>query len=1126
MTTPVFLKQDAILNPLKGVDGGSNASPAIGDLDGDGFEDLLIGNDNRELKYFSNDGSTLTEESDHPFDEVEVGPFPVPAIGDLDGDGDEDVLIGEQPGSIKYFRNEGDSFTELIEAENPFFEINEPDLEIGDDVFVAVTTDDNATPKIGDLDGDGDHDVLVGIQDGTIRYFRNEGDGFKELRKSKNPFKNVDVGNDASPAIGDLDGDGDNDVIVIDGVSSIEPFTLFLGPVQGKIIYFENNAGTFIQVDENPFENVEVASDAIPDISDIDGDGDHDVILGNRDGTIEYVENLTIDINDPPIAQDDAVGISRNNPLTIDVLKNDVEPEAEQIYLIEFEENTKAGGTVERDDNGTPPDLTDDRLIYTPPADFELHETDSFTYNIVDPQNQISTATVNILAIPLFVQQDDILNPFNEFDLERNAVPVIADLDGDGNEELLIGNGEGEIKYFLKNNSGFTEQIGNENPLNAVNVGYSAAPTTGDLDGDGDEDVLIGNWEGKLKYLRNDGDGFTELMGSDNPFQAVNVDYYASPTIFDVDGDGDEDVLVGDLFGNIKYFRNDGDGFTRQTGTDNPFQRIDVGWKAAPTVYDLDEDGDEDLLVGNDDGNIKYFRNDGGSFTEQKSSQNPLQPVNVGGKAASTILDVDGDGDEDLLVGNEKGKLKYVENLIIDVNNPPIAVNDSVGIVGNNPITINVLENDLDPEAEPISLIEFTGKSAAGGTVERDENGTPEELTDDQLIYTPPTDFSANESDSFTYTINQTATATVNVLNIPIFVEREHNLNPFSGVDVGGYANPAVGDLDGDNDLDVLIGNDQEKLRYFQNDAGTFTEVTGSDKPFNDIVVTREPSSAIADLDGDGDHDLLVGDEYGNLKYFQNNNGTFAEVTGSDNPLEGVNVRRDASPALGDLDGDGDYDLLVGDFYGSLHYFSNEGGTFTQLTGNNNPFVKVNVVMDASPTIVDFDGDGNQDVLVGNDLGKLVYFHNNQGTFSQLQGELPFDGVNGGGEATPAAADFDEDGDVDVLVGVLDGTLKYFENEAVDILTGTPASDTFVLGNYAESFYDNYGEQDYALIQNFDLSEDIIQLKGTAAEYQLGVSPGGLPEGTAIFLNSTELIGIVAGVDGLTLKDDSFKFLI
>ena len=116
-----------------------------------------------------------------------------------------------------------------------------------------------------------------------------------------------------------------------------------------------------------------------------------------------------------------------------------------------------------------------------------------------------------------------------------------------------------------------------------------------------------------------------------NLFKGLFLGANTKPIFADVDGDGDNDLVVGLQDGTLKYYQKNPVGspieFTELTGLDNPFNSVDVGIRASPELADVDGDGNNDLVVGEGNGTVKYFLNESTEstlvFTEQKSTDNP-----------------------------------------------------------------------------------------------------------------------------------------------------------------------------------------------------------------------------------------------------------------------------------------------------------------------------------------------------------------------------------------------------------------------------------------------------------------------------------------------------------------------
>jgi Ca2+-binding RTX toxin-like protein len=514
-----------------------------------------------------------------------------------------------------------------------------------------------------------------------------------------------------------------------------------------------------------------------------------------------------------------------------------------------------------------------------------------------------------------FVSKTGTDNPFNAVKVVGYSNPTLADIDGDGDLDLVVGKKDGTLNYYKNTGSAiapiYEEQTATDNPFDGFDVGTSnfaqSTPTFADIDGDGDLDLIVGERDGNLNYFKNIGSAiaprYVEQTGTDNPFAGVQIGTYSTPTFADIDGDGDLDLVVGEYDGNLNYFENIGSEiaprYVEQTGTDNPFAGVQIGSYSTPTFADIDGDGDLDLVVGEQDGNLNYFENDIAIepppvYTPQTGTANPFDGFSIGDYSTPTLADIDGDGDLDLLVGEQQGTLKYYKN------------------TGSAIAPIYLEQTGPD---NPFDAV----------TIELYSNPTFADIDGDGDL-----DLVVGEQDGNLNYYKNTGSAIT-----PIYLEQTGPDNPFDGFDVGSnvfdLSAPTLADIDGDGDLDLVVGERDGNLNYYKNKgsaiAPIYEEQTGPDNPFDGFDIGRYSRPTFADIDGDGDLDLLVGERDGFLNYFENIGSVtaprYVEQTGTDNPFDGFNVGIYSTPTFADIDGDGDLDLLVGEQRGTLNYFKN-----------------------------------------------------------------------------------------------------------------------------------------------------------------------------------------------------------
>jgi hypothetical protein len=282
----------------------------------------------------------------------------------------------------------------------------------------------------------------------------------------------------------------------------------------------------------------------------------------------------------------------------------------------------------------------------------------------------------------------------------------------------------------------------------------------------------------------------------------------------------------------------------------------------------------------------------------------------------------------------------------------------------------------------------------------------------------------------------------------------------FTQVDDGmvsvGRSSVAWGDYDGDADLDVLVTGDHGTGPYiasvYRNDAGEFTNINAGLTGIYNSAVTW------GDYDNDGDLDILAcGRNINNSKtyIYQNTNGAFIQIEA------GLpNIGSDGAVVCGDYDGDGDLDILMGGAY-SCRIFNNQSGLFTDINAG------LPAVSNCWVDWGDFDNDGDLDVFVMGDLGGILIsaiYRNDQTVFTEMP-QAALTPLAGG---SASWCDFDHDSDLDLLITGFNEFLEpyttLFSNLGnMEFLDLDPGMRGASLGTAAWADFDNDGETDMLL---------------------------------------------------------------
>ncbi|HWA97025.1 MAG TPA: exo-alpha-sialidase [Pirellulales bacterium] len=486
-----------------------------------------------------------------------------------------------------------------------------------------------------------------------------------------------------------------------------------------------------------------------------------------------------------------------------------------------------------------------------------------------------------------------------------------------------------------------------------------------DYDGDGATDLVIGvedwtdyGWDdayddrgrwtrgplhGLVYLLRNKGTNDSPAYDKPRRLEAMGLEIdtfgMPSPNFADFDGDGDLDLLCGEFLDGFTYFQNIGSRTQPQYATgrrlthDGRSLAMDLEM-IVPVGVDWDRDGDQDLVVGDEDGRVAFVEHSGAvvdglpQFLPPRYFQQQAADLKCGALATPVGVDWDGDGDWDLVSGNSAGYIEWFENL-------------------------------------------------SGRGVEQPQWAAPVKLTAEGQ---------------------------------PIRIEAGPNGSIQGPAEAKwGYTTLSVADWDGDGLHDLVVNSIWGKVVWYRNAgkrgspklaAAQPIEVawTGAPpkpawtwwQPAQRELATEWRTTPIAcDFTADGLTDLVMLDHEGYLALFERRRDgdtlvlepprrVFVDDRGAplklDRARAGKSGRRKMS--LVDWDGDGKLDLLIDGRNVRWHRNVSTSADKVVLRDMGDLDTRLLAGHDTSPTTVDFNADGVPDLLVGAEDGRMYYKRN------------------------------------------------------------------------------------------------------------------------------------------------------
>ena len=487
-------------------------------------------------------------------------------------------------------------------------------------------------PRFIDWNGDGILDCFINDRDGYLQYWEGVADWqfgniplFTFVTKT---FQDINVG--TWFAFHDFDGDGDEDL-------------LSHTPDSDNVSYWSNENGEFelvadelLDIDNLPVYGGQIV---IPAIADIDGDGHIDYFIGDISGRLAYYKGY---------------GMSAGLPL-FELITSTFE----DIQIV-WTPSRHGANAVEFYDMDNDNDLDLIWGDFYQPGLFYLENYGTSTNPDFD----------DLLMVTDFPQGTDFVT--TGYNIAR---VVDFDLDGDG--DMVVGVLSGAYGteylnnlYYFKNNGtaeNWNFEMVTSRLLPGLDFISGTHPTLTTNCNSNAVEIWIGtdsdsanlNWNGSIYYLNNNGSAAEPALVGDGVKWFTQIGNNLVPAFFNFNNDGGEELFVGEFNGKLYKIDQyqDYPFFCIFGDPEADFLNIDLSGRATPSFGDIDQDDDDDLAVGDKNGVIHIYWNQGSADSAVFDSMSYLN-IDIGDNASPCVLE-----NGHIIAGNEEGELYEITYL-------------------------------------------------------------------------------------------------------------------------------------------------------------------------------------------------------------------------------------------------------------------------------------------------------------------------------------------------------------------------------------------------------------------------------------------------------------------------------